>query len=186
MVALNLGAGMLRSFKKRVEVKLSDLKGFFYDHEAVVKTLSGGRDLLIYEYYENPQPEIEGNLNFGVTIINPGKVGIEYYMTRGHYHAKQHAAEIYVGLKGEGMVIMQTKGGQLAHMPIRRNDAIYIPAFWAHRTVNVSSTELAFLYAYPSGAGHDYDVIKHKGFAKLVVERQGQPKVIANPRFIKG
>ena len=34
-------------------------------------------------------------------------------------------------------------------------------------------------------AGHDYEVIRQKGFAKLVIEEEGQPKVVDNPKFIK-
>jgi len=34
-------------------------------------------------------------------------------------------------------------------------------------------------------AGHDYEVIRQKGFAKLVIEEEDQPKV-DNPKFIEG
>jgi len=175
--------GKIMPYRKKVEVKVGDLKGFFCDDEAVDELVSKANNPMVYEYYENSQPEMCGQLNFGVTIINPGKVGIEYYMTRGHYHSKRSAAEIYFGLKGEGMVMMQTKGGQLAHLPVKVGSAVYVPSFWAHRTINVGSEKLSFLYAYPSDAGHDYCTIRKRGFAKLVVERRGHPIVIDNPKY---
>jgi len=182
---LDLKSGIIKSFKKRVQVKLSVLREFFNDGEAVDHILSSGEDPVVYEYFEHSQPEVEGQMNFGVTTVYPGKVGKEYHLTRGHYHAKEHAAELYMGLTGEGIMMMQTKDGEVAHLPIRPGDVVYVPPFWAHRTVNVGKEKLSFFYAYPSDAGHDYEVIRQKGFAKLVIEEKGQPKVVDNPKFIK-
>ena len=52
-------------------------------------------------------PEKEGTpggLYFGITYLYPGKVGNEYMMTKGHYHANVDRAEFYWGLEGEGML----------------------------------------------------------------------------------
>ncbi|MGQ9515198.1 MAG: glucose-6-phosphate isomerase family protein [Thermoproteota archaeon] len=184
-VALDLRTGILKSYKKKVVVKLDDLREFFYDKDAVERTLCRASNPIIYEYYDNFQPDVKGHLNFGVTTINPGKIGSEYYMTRGHYHEEQCASEIYVGLKGEGIVMMQTKEGLSAHSSICRGKVVYIPSFWAHRTINTSKEKLSFLYVYASDAGHDYETIRQKGFAKIVVEKQGLPKIIDNPIFIE-
>ena len=182
---LNFETGVIESFKKKVQVKLSGLREFFNDRETADQVLSSGEDPLVYEVFEHSQPEVNGQINFGLTILYPGKVGKEYYLTRGHYHTKENAAELYIGLAGEGMMIMQTKDGEVAHLPIRPGDVIYVPPFWAHRTVNVGKEKLSFFFAYPSDAGHDYEVIRQKGFAKLVIEEEGQPKVVDNPKFIK-
>ena len=182
---LDLKTTTLKSFNKKVEVRLSDLKDFFNDQEVVNNILSKPRNPIIYEYYENSQPEVEGHLNFGVTIINPGKIGKEYYLTRGHYHAKEGTAEIYIGLKGEGIMIMQKKDGQAIYLSIKRGSIIYVPPYWAHRTINVGKRKLSLLYIYPADAGHDYEIIKQKGFAKIVIEEKGQPKIIDNPKFTK-
>lgn len=185
LIMLNFKTGMLKPFKKKVEIRLSDLKDFFSDQEAVNKMLSKSRNPIIYEYYENSQPEIEGHLNFGVTIINPGKIGKEYYLTRGHYHAKENTAEVYVGLNGKGIMILQKKDGQATHLLMKKGTIAYVPPFWAHRTVNIGKNKFSFLYIYFSDAGHDYEIIKQKGFAKLVIEEKGQPKIINNPKFAK-
>ncbi|MBO3804067.1 MAG: glucose-6-phosphate isomerase [Candidatus Brockarchaeota archaeon] len=182
-VAIDLGSGALKSFNKKVEVKLRDLRGFFYDRGAVDAAVYGLKNPTVYEYFENSQPSARGQMNFGVTTLNPGKVGSEYYMTRGHYHAKKRAAEIYVGLGGKGIVVMQTKEGRFFHSPISRGRIVYIPPLWAHRTVNTGEEKLSFFYAYASDAGHDYGTIRRKGFAKLVVEKGGRPKIIDNPKY---
>jgi glucose-6-phosphate isomerase len=182
---LSFTNGFIKPFKNKVEVRLSDLKDYFQDKKAVKQILSKGEDPVIYLYFEHTQEEIQGHLNFGVTIINSGKIGREYYLTRGHYHAKKEAAEVYVGLKGKGIMIMQNEDGQVVHLPISKGIVVYVPPFWAHRTVNIGKKELAFFYVYPSNAGHTYDAIRKMGFAKLVVEENKKPKVIDNVNFEK-
>lgn len=182
---LDFAKASIKTFKKKVEVKLSDLKDFFQDKNVVNQILSRGDNPVIYQYYEHPQEEIYGNLNFGITIINPGKIGNEYYLTRGHYHAKKEAAEVYMGLRGKGIMIMQNEMGQASHIPISKGTVVYVPPFWAHRTVNVSEEKLSFFYVYPSDAGHNYETIKESGFAKLVIEENKKPKIIDNPKFSK-
>lgn len=183
---LDFETGAIKSYKRKVQVRLSDLKEFFYVREAVNRILSGGEDPVIYEYFEHSQPEVEGHINFGVTTVYPGKVGWEYHLTRGHYHVKGSAAEVYVGLTGEGIMIMQTKDGDSAYLPIRLGIVVYVPPLWAHRTVNIGKDKLSFFFVYPSDAGHDYETIRQKGFAKIVIEDEGQPKVVNNPKFTKG
>jgi glucose-6-phosphate isomerase len=105
-------------------------------------------------------------------------------MTRGHYHAKE-CAEVYVGLIGEGIMIMQTKNGDSTYLPLRPGFVVYVPPSWAHRTVNVGENILSFLFVYQSNSGHDYETIRQTGFAKIVLEDEGQPKVVDNPKFTK-
>ncbi|MEM2319342.1 MAG: glucose-6-phosphate isomerase [Candidatus Bathyarchaeia archaeon] len=179
---LDFEAGLMESFKDKRRVKLSDLRDFFYDRGAVDKILKK-EDPVVYEVFEHPQPEVDGQMNFGVTVLYPGKVGNEYFLTKGHYHTKEAAAELYVGLKGEGIMLMQTKDGQSSTLPINPGHVVYIPPFWAHRTINVGKEKLTFFFVYPSDSGHDYETIKEKGFAKMVIEERGKPKIVDNPRF---
>lgn len=172
----------MESFKDKRQVKLSDLRDFFYNREAVDKILKSG-DPVVYEVFEHSHPEVDGQINFGVTVLYPGKVGNEYYLTKGHYHTKETTAELYLGLKGVGIMLMQTKDGQLSSLSIKPGHVIYVPPFWAHRTINVGKEILTFFFVYPSDSGHDYGTIKDKGFAKIVIEERGKPKIIDNPKF---
>lgn len=181
---LNFKTGKIRECKDKRQVKLSDLKDFFHNREVVDLIISKGKDPVVYEVFEQTQPESDGQINFGVTFLYPGKVGREYYLTKGHYHVKETTAELYVGLSGEGIMLMQTKEGQFSSLPIKPGTMVYVPPFWAHRTVNIGKGKLAFFFAYPSDSGHDYGTIRQKGFVKLVIEEKGKPKIIDNPKFV--
>ena len=121
---------------------------------------------------------------YGTSIVHPGKVGDEYWMTKGHFHAVLETAEVYYCLQGEGMMVMETPEGDWAVEELRPGRVLYVPPRWAHRSVNTGADQdLVTLYVYPAHAGHDYGTIQSRGFRKLVVERDGRPCVIDNPRW---
>jgi glucose-6-phosphate isomerase len=50
--------------------------------------------------------------------------------------------------------------------------------------VNIHPDEdLVMFFAYPGNAGHDYRTIETQGFRKLVVEEEGEPTIVDNPRW---
>jgi glucose-6-phosphate isomerase len=104
-------------------------------------------------------------------------------MTKGHFHAIRERSEIYVGLSGEGRLVMATEDGRPAVETIAAGTVNYVPGFWAHRTVNVGDEPLVFLAVYPADAGYDYGTIEEEGFPVLVVERDGEATVVDNPRY---
>jgi glucose-6-phosphate isomerase len=62
--------------------------------------------------------------------------------------------------------------------------AVYVPPSYAHRSINISNYEpLITFFAFPGHAGHDYGTIESKGFRKLIIERNGEPTVIDNPKW---
>lgn len=183
-VFLNLDTGVLLNFKPTVR-RLSDLKNFFIETKVVENLLTTGSNPIIYEVYECLQPEEGGQLNFGTTILYPGKVGSEYYLTKGHYHLRDEASEVYLGLKGEGMILLQSKTGNVKVESLKAGEVVYVPPKWGHRTINVGNEKLIFFFVYPADAGHDYGTIEEQGFSKIVVEEGGRPKIIDNLRFVK-
>jgi glucose-6-phosphate isomerase len=178
------GATGISQYKAKVENRLSDLKEFVLDKNAAERMLSRGKDPLVYEVYEMPQEEpSEGTFNIGCTILYPGKIGNEYNFTKGHFHLKEPRSEIYIGMEGEGVILMQDREGNTAYVEIKPNVLVYIPPRTAHRSINTGKAKLVFLAIYFSDGGHDYDVIKTKGFKKLFVEKDGKSTVIDNPRY---
>jgi glucose-6-phosphate isomerase len=161
--------------------RLSDMKTMYRDQAAMAQMLKAS-DPILYEVYEVHVPPEAGHLNHCCSIIYPGKVGDEYFMTKGHFHAVEGTAEIYVGLQGQGMLLMQTRDGQVAHIAFRPGVMAYIPPYWAHRMVNTGAERFIFLGVYPGNAGHNYGTIEQTGFTRLVVERDGAPVVIPNPQ----
>ena len=141
-------------------------------------------DTLLYEVYEITRPEVAGELIQGVSVVHPGKVGDEYFMTKGHFHKVLETGEIYYCLRGEGVMVMETPEGNWNIQEFHPGQVLYVLPGWAHRSVNTSLTDdLVFFFAYPANAGHDYRTIEQHGFRKLVVEREGRPAYIDNPRW---
>jgi len=173
--------GVLDPCNNVTERHLSDMRGMYVDEAASEEAIKGG-DPLLYEVYQYDVPFENGQLLVVTTIIQPGKVGDEYYMTKGHFHEKEDRAEIYLGLRGRGYLLLETKGGEFKAFPVKPGTVTYIPPYWAHRMVNTSQEEFIFFGVYPADAGHNYGDIEKRGFAKVVVEREGKPVLIPNPK----
>jgi glucose-6-phosphate isomerase, archaeal len=116
-------------------------------------------------------------------VIEPGTIGREYFMTKGHFHEVRDRAEIYVGLSGEGRLLMATAAGEHVVEPMRRGTVNYVPGGWAHRSINVGDEPLVFFAAYVGDAGHDYATIEEEGFPVVLVKGDGGPEVVENPRY---
>lgn len=163
--------------------RLSALRGAYADASAYEAALSRC-DVVVYEVRQFRRPVAEGELASGLSILHPGRVGDEYFMTKGHFHARLATAEVYYCLRGQGFMVMENPEGDWAVEALCPGRVLHVPPRWAHRSVNASPDEdLVTFYVYPADAGHDYATIEEQGFRKLVVERQGQPSVIDNPRW---
>lgn len=158
----------LRDFTGRHIVRrYRDVKNIFLGYDPSLEE----QNPVIYEVLEVPSSEKEGELIFLITIIHPGTVQGEYFMTKGHFHVVEDTAEVYYGLNGKGLILCQAKSGDFEVVPMEKNKVIYIPPFWAHRSVNISSEPLAFFAVYPANAGHNYETIEKSGFQKRVFRR---------------
>jgi glucose-6-phosphate isomerase len=161
---------------------LSEMRGMYQDAQATEMMIAAG-DPLLYQVYTADIPDEEPHLLFGTTVIYPGKVGDEYFMTKGHYHQVENTAEVYYCLKGRGYILMECREGEAAGQFLESGQAVYIPPRWAHRSVNVGSEEFVFFFAFPGGAGHDYQAFDGLGFRNIIAERDGRPAILPNPRF---
>lgn len=172
----------LSEYDNHIVRRLSAMVGQYQDAQAFTAMLS--QDPVLYEVYEIKRPESEGELMNGISIVHPGKVGEEYFMTKGHFHTVLDTAEVYYCLKGEGMMVMETPEGEWSIEELHPGCVLYVPPRWAHRSVNTGQlVNLVTFFIYPGNAGHDYGTIEQQGFRKLVVERDGRVQVIGNPRW---
>ena len=172
----------LSEYDNHIVRRLSAMVGQYQDAQAFTAMLS--QDPVLYEVYEIKRPESEGELMNGISIVHPGKVGEEYFMTKGHFHTVLDTAEVYYCLKGEGMMVMETPEGEWSIEELHPGCVHYVPPRWAHRSVNTGQmVNLATFFIYPGNAGHDYGTIEQQGFRKLVVERDGRVQGIGNPRW---
>jgi glucose-6-phosphate isomerase len=161
---------------------LSKVKDIFLDTDAAEKLLSAG-DPLVYEFYELGMPQDDGELSFGTSITYPGKVGNEYFMTKGHFHRIIDTAEIYYCLKGHGYMMMENPEGDWSAKELTPGKVIYVPKRYAHRSVNVGVEPFVTFFCFRGDAGHDYKTIETKGFRKLIVEGKGNVEMIDNPKW---
>lgn len=162
---------------------LSKMKGMYYDDVAFDKIMTEN-DPLVYEFYELKVPNYESDLLFGTSITYPGKVGNEYYMTKGHFHEVLNTAEVYYTLSGEGYMLMETPEGEWKAEHLSKGKAVYVPPRWAHRSINIGNAPLVTFFTFRADAGHDYGTIEQKGYRKLIVEsKDGKPEIIDNPKW---
>jgi len=171
---LELQGGSLDRISRRV----GDLNDIFHDQRAYAAL---PKDKLVYEVVSSfPVPDgTEGGLFIGITYIYPGKVGDEYFMTKGHFHKIRNRAEVYVCMEGEGMLILMDEDRTRTWAEKMEPGSVhYINGFTAHRTANTGSGMLSFGACWPSDAGHDYDTISEHGFSKILVERGGVPTLV--------
>lgn len=161
---------------------LSNMKGMFADEAALDKAVQEN-DSLIYEFYELSMPETEGDLLFGTSITYPGKVGDEFFMTKGHFHTILDTAEVYYCLSGHGYMLMEDPEGNWDAQELTPGKAVYVPPTYAHRSINVGNDPLVTFFVFRADAGHDYGTIETKGYRKLLVEKDGKVEIIDNPKW---
>jgi glucose-6-phosphate isomerase len=180
---VSIAEAILSEYDNLVVRRLSNMEGMYEDGEAFDAMLAD-EDIVLYQVYEIHRPQIEGEILHGLSVLRPGKVGDEYFMTKGHFHSVLETGEVYYCLKGEGYMVMETPEGEWSVEPLKPNSVLYVPPRWAHRSVNTGSEEdLVTFFAYPGNAGHDYGTIETQGFRKLVKEVNGKPAIVDNPRW---
>ena len=161
---------------------LSNMKGMFSDEKALAELIKQ-ENSLIYEFYELKLPQDPGDLLFGTSILYPGKVGNEFFMTKGHFHTILDTAEVYYCMNGKGCMLMEDPEGNWDVQEMTPGKAVYVPGRWAHRSINTGSEKLITFFVFRSDAGHDYGTIETKGYRKLIVENNGSVEIIDNPRW---
>jgi len=177
-VTLEISSGLLSGEPVINSVKrIADLENVFSDEQA---RLQMAQDKMVYEVqaWLPEEDGTPGGLYFGTTIIYPGKVGEEYFMTRGHFHAKIDTGEYYWGIKGEGVLILMDTSRNVYAEHMKAGSLHYINRSVAHRVANVGNEPLIFNACWPSDAGHNYEEINKNGFASRIFDKGGTPTLI--------
>ena len=161
---------------------LSDMRGVYAD-EAAFAALTASEDPLAYEFYELGAPADAGDIAFGTSITYPGRVGDEYFMTKGHYHTVLATAEVYWCIRGRGLLLLENPEGDWNLQELVPGRAAYVPKRFAHRSINIGTEPFTTFFAFRADAGHDYGTIATCGFRKRVVDRDGVPVAVDNPTW---
>ena len=160
---------------------LSELRGIYRDAAALDEFVSRNGDVLAYEVIDYRKPD--SDLAFGTTIMSPGKVGDEYFMTRGHFHARRDCGEVYYTQAGQGVLLLESRDGEVHTVDMKPGVCAFIPPDWAHRSINTGAGKLIFVWVCATDAGHEYGEILERGMRHLVVERDGRAELVPNPKY---
>lgn len=163
--------------------RFGDLEGLYADAAAFADMHALWADRIVYNVGEFRPRDRAGDLIFGVTRMVPGKVGDEFFLTRGHIHKNPDRPELYYGQKGRGVMLLESPEGEVRAVPIGPMTACYVPPFWIHRSVNVGDDELVMLFCYPADSGQDYGIIERAGGmrARIVDDGRGGWRQVDNP-----
>ena len=173
-------SGKLGEPDYHIQRRLGDIEGMYEDAQAWAAARDAG-DPVTYEVYGKKTPELPGELHWCMSITLPGKIGREYYMTKGHYHEELDTAEVYLCVRGTGYMLMENMAGATREIEMRPDTVVYVPVRWAHRSVNTGNEPLISLCVFPGNAGHDYEKVKKaNGFRKRIVEIDGKPAIVDN------
>jgi glucose-6-phosphate isomerase len=131
-------------------------------------------DQIVYEIHGSPA-EVEGpaRLLYATTVLHPGDVNGEFFMTRGHFHTDPNRGELMWTLRGAGALILMDRDRNTWMEPMETGSTHEIDGGHAHRVANVGDVPLIFLVAWMSDCGHDYESIREHGFGKRLFRDRG-------------
>ena len=160
---VDVAAGALVGATNRYVKTLADLDGVYEDEAAFAALRREAGDVPVYEVTDFKPSADAGDMIIGVTRMVPGRVGREFYVTRGHIHANPNRPEMYYGESGRGVMLLESPDGEVRTVEILPRTMCYVPPFWIHRSVNVGDEDLVMTFAYPADSGQDYDIIARAG-----------------------
>ena len=154
--------------------KLCQIAHLFRDRNALSRM---DPEIVVYsvQCHEATAAGTAGGLFFGTSTVKPGRVGDEYFMTKGHFHARRESAEYYWGISGTGVLLLMDEDGVCRAEKVAPGTLHYVPGRIAHRLINTGEDDLVVGACWPSDAGHDYGSIETRGFPVRVVCRDGSP-----------
>jgi len=180
-VLYNFELGDFSPKEKTIARRVSYLSKMFHDRTAAESLIKQG-DPVVYETSYYGFKTSLSDMALGVTRIQPGKVGDEYFMTKGHFHEAKNQPEIYFCVKGEGYLLLETIDGEFQAEKWTEGTISHIPPMWAHRTINTGMGLMVFVASYHLSAGYSYEAVEKNGFKKLLVERNEKPELILNDK----
>lgn len=141
-----------------------------------------------------------GSEKRNITIWEAGTVGGEYIKAYGHYHVDD-MDETYWVLAGEGVILQQKLADpsvpdiveEFKAIRVKAGDSVYMAPHVGHLAVNTGKTWFVTADDSPvAGTGDsssmpvhaNYEMVKRmRGFAYYVVEKDGAPALVPNPRY---
>ena len=173
-IDIDIENGIMLKPQRHLVHRASDMRGLYKDEQALEELIQIQDNPVHYEVFETPVPEEDGHLMYCISKLQPGIVGNEFFMTKGHYHTITETAEIYLCLSGKGYMMMKTAQGESASEGMARGKMVYVPPYWAHRSINTGNDPLISFCVYPAHAGHNYGDIGKGEFAQRIFKINGE------------
>lgn len=171
---VSVAAGALGNADGRYEKRFGDLAGLYADDAAFARLLAERGGETAYEVTSFTPGRQVSDLIVGVTRMRPGRVGAEFFMTRGHIHARGDRPEVYYAQAGRGVMQLESPEGEVRLLALRPQSICYVPPFWIHRSINVGDEDLVMMFAYPADSGQDYGIIERSGGMRVRILDDGQ------------
>ena len=171
---VSIAAGALGNADGRYEKRFGDLAGLYADEAAFERLVAERGGETAYEVTSLTPGRQVSDLIVGVTRMRPGCVGAEFFMTRGHIHARGDRPEVYYAQAGSGLMLMESPEGDVRILPMGPQSICYVPPFWIHRSINVGHEDLVMMFAYPADSGQDYGIIERSGGMRVRILDDGQ------------
>ena len=176
------------------------MKGLLYDEEALNETehcYDFYRDIVFEQHRELFK---KYDFRYDITVIMPGEVNGECKKTSGHYHGSipgeaYACPEVYEVLAGEAMYVMQKVKSiddpdseleieDIKVVHVKAGEAVIIPPFWGHCSVNVGEGALVFSNIAVVACPLYYEPIKAKhGLSVYTLRENGKIKLVKNPNY---
>lgn len=123
----------------------------------------------VYRTFGMPGHDREApDLLYSATVIEPGDVHGECFMTRGHFHQNPERGEWMLTLRGVGQLILRDRAGKAWTEAMQRGSVHLIDGRHAHRVANTGPEPLVFVVVWLADCGHDYETILKEGFGLRV------------------
>ncbi|MCS7093690.1 MAG: glucose-6-phosphate isomerase family protein [Candidatus Aenigmarchaeota archaeon] len=175
------------------ERRISELLPVIMDVENAKKGMRFFGDLPVYyvynlwngiDYYRKIKNDYK--LNFDLTLLKggvfyPGEIS-EFFLTYGHVHEKERG-EVYRVLKNECMIMLaDLKKKVCFYSELKEGDIFFVHPKYAHRLIS-TGRDCLVLCISPEDAGHNYEIIKGRGFPYHFFLENGWIKIVENKKY---
>ncbi len=181
---MDIGTGRTGTSTENARYRLSDMVNYFVDEPARSEAQEA-ENRTVYEMHttEPDGPGQFGTLAYTSTVVHPGTIGGEFFMTRGHAHNDPDATEIYLTVRGEGMMFLQSEDFQVQALAMAPGTVLYVPGTAMHRIVNVGEEPLVTFSVFPAAGTEHFSPATRSTFKRIVVTTPEGPDLAVNPNF---
>ncbi|MFH7880460.1 MAG: glucose-6-phosphate isomerase family protein [Candidatus Aenigmatarchaeota archaeon] len=125
-------------------------------------------------------------LNFDLTLLKKGIFSVEkngeLFLTYGHKHEKNRG-EFYKVIKNECIILLSDIEKKKSYfVELKEGDSIFISPRYIHRLIS-KNVDCLILGVVPEDAGHNYEIVKNRGFPFHFFLKDSWIKIVENKKY---